>query len=931
MSVETYNTRPKSLNRYTLDFLDCYGIDKTVVCYYTKINCHGVLKKHYVSLDSINLTPKDTTSKTNGWGGMNQEVWKLFLENEQKWLDNITILNAQTDKQRYYLALACDTSKVACIDVDHVSAQTDSFVKLLDNAKCPRFKSFTKGLNKYFIKIKNMPPNTKGNHVLLTHEKEAALELQCGQWTIMGFDSHIINSDQPIPEYDFEDLQDQYPSLVNRPERCMSQNQPPPNSKITKEELDNMLSQLPLTVFATYQHPTEKYDHCWLNMCYMLKSWNEKDGLDLLHKYSRNIPDKYDEFEVDSAFHNQRDDGMYYNFFVNMANHHHIPFKQVEEGNRPPLLSNDIALLSNEAEADNPLDRMNKEIEMILKSTTTFKLQQGCYKKTLMNVMKNLADSEEQYQLYKHYLEKYCKVKFDDISRATLFKEWKKVKHIVKYDIKYLRKQSVYEPLLELETKDYLDVRKLYEKRIYKILSPSVMYADIEDNGEVNFYSTKSIKEKLLHVSCIDSVDDKKKSFGEMYLRDERISTVYKVDFNLKTNERIYYDEHGRRVLNLFNGFYAENLPLLTPKMASPVTIQQLEEVKTFVKDRLCNRDEANYDYLMKWLAYIVQQRQKTKVIVVLKGDEGCGKGLFINWIGNMIFGTKYYCGTAKLEYLVGKFNGMSMNKVFFNANEISRSATMPSNDLIKEIVDNHTLVIDRKGLEPVEMVNNINIIVSTNNEIPFKIPFKERRFFAMETQSPMLNPDEAIYFGEKIFGILPHNRNEDLIRLFYNYLLTMDLSDFNCITSRPFTEFYKEMVSTSIPHELLFLHYYRYENIHEKEKEIFNTEACKSGLVQSTVFYNSYVEWWTHFHNIQNSKPLTHTSFGRRLMKIKGVYRNAGKNCNSYYFNPVILNETFKEYLLPVEDHINLLINPNLPTTNDNDIPTADSLKNVI
>ena len=72
---------------------------------------------------------------------------------------------------------------------------------------------------------------------------------------------------------------------------------------------------------------------------------------------------------------------------------------------------------------------------------------------------------------------------------------------------------------------------------------------------------------------------------------------------------------------NTFEGFRIEKV--------ENVKIVDITTLFEHVKNRRCDGNEEFYDFLIKWLAWIVQKPfEKTRVCPILKSKEGIGKGV---------------------------------------------------------------------------------------------------------------------------------------------------------------------------------------------------------------------------------------------------------------------------------------------------------------
>lgn len=89
-----------------------------------------------------------------------------------------------------------------------------------------------------------------------------------------------------------------------------------------------------------------------------------------------------------------------------------------------------------------------------------------------------------------------------------------------------------------------------------------------------------------------------------------------------------------------------------------------------------CNE---TYEYILNWLAYPLQTRHKTRVCLVVISDQGYGKGTVADeLIGKGIYGegmdgqSGAYSYITDIDDIVGRFDTMSCNRVFINADECS-------------------------------------------------------------------------------------------------------------------------------------------------------------------------------------------------------------------------------------------------------------------
>lgn len=86
------------------------------------------------------------------------------------------------------------------------------------------------------------------------------------------------------------------------------------------------------------------------------------------------------------------------------------------------------------------------------------------------------------------------------------------------------------------------------------------------------------------------------------------------------------------------------------------------------VKEEICSSNEILYFYVRKWMACVVQKPQLLATALVLRGLQGTGKNMFVDYFGK-IFGP-YFLTVTNLEHVCGKFNSHLKYAYLIHANE---------------------------------------------------------------------------------------------------------------------------------------------------------------------------------------------------------------------------------------------------------------------
>lgn len=109
-----------------------------------------------------------------------------------------------------------DTSEIQQLDVDREAILNHPFLQKIMLKNPPYYLSSRYKLPKIFVKIRNMPPNHLNR---LTHKNEngeSVLELLCGQNSYRDMMTPIENTDNPIPEIEFEELIQHFPDMYDK-------------------------------------------------------------------------------------------------------------------------------------------------------------------------------------------------------------------------------------------------------------------------------------------------------------------------------------------------------------------------------------------------------------------------------------------------------------------------------------------------------------------------------------------------------------------------------------------------------------------------------------------------------------------------------------------------------------------------------------------
>lgn len=395
--------------------------------------------------------------------------------------------------------------------------------------------------------------------------------------------------------------------------------------------------------------------------------------------------------------------------------------------------------------------------------------------------------------------------------------------------------------------KSYDKVKDRTERILFKVNSPPI-FGVLDVDNQLNLLSEEKLKTRFRDVWYEKMVLDKKT--GEKTSQEFLFLGTWLTDPEKRCYEKIIFDPRPHtdpRMYNIFNGFASPREGKYNP--------EYVEIIHKYIVERLCGGDEKFHLFMIRWLAHIVQKPwDKTRVCVVIKSIQGVGKGIFNNFFGNKILGSKYYVSLERMSAATGRFNNTLENKLFVNLNEVEMKDTMESQGLLKAYITDDTFQLERKNIDRITISNHMNFMATTNKDSPFVIEFSDRRFACVESNAPALTNDEISYFT--------HFFNQPDVAYSFHHFLKEEviLPDTRLEKIRPETEYYRDCKVVVASPVLKFLAN-DMEQCHLKDKFFMSYESLYSR-------YKDYIQQYYH----TDKKVVNLSTFKLKLKDIPGV-----------------------------------------------------------
>lgn len=194
--------------------------------------------------------------------------------------------------------------------------------------------------------------------------------------------------------------------------------------------------------------------------------------------------------------------------------------------------------------------------------------------------------------------------------------------------------------------------------------------------------------------------------------------------------------------------------------------------MRQHILEVICDNNAIAFYYLICWLARMFQFPEKpAEVAPVLKGGRGTGKGMFGNGICR-IFG-QHAIQVTHSKHVTGNFNAHMEDCIFLFADEAFWAGDRSAENVLKALVTEPTIAIERKGVDLKVVPNMLHILMASNNDWVVPAGVDERRYFVLKVSDRYAQ-------DHKYFGALVNEMNNGGLEAMLHDLLHVDLSGFN-------------------------------------------------------------------------------------------------------------------------------------------------------
>jgi hypothetical protein len=396
--------------------------------------------------------------------------------------------------------------------------------------------------------------------------------------------------------------------------------------------------------------------------------------------------------------------------------------------------------------------------------------------------------------------------------------------------------------------KIYIPIKEEIEQTWCKLLNP-VLYVRLYNN-DVQLRSIRDTAEffKNKNFEIITRSDDKKKPIVKKY----NFFDIWRADPNIKTKESIIFQPNLSKAdpkdYNLFTGF----------KYASTRKGKLAAEFKKVIDFIFVT--EQNIIYFFSWVSHIINFPwiKTGKVIVLYSEIHGAGKNSVCELLIKLF--AKYASKVKSIDDFLDRFNANLCNRLFTYGDEITAKASDLANEL-KNVITQSEIILEKKGVDKIVMLDYNNYMFTTNNEVTFKIELGDRRYFLVEVIGK-LDPQD---YNDFYMAMEDEVKMEELFNYIKNYDEEKLIKNINTKLP-PMTPYKTRLIGEKLPAHIQYIY-----------REAAN---LSNNIIKARTLFVQTKEY-AKKHNL--SQSYTETKFGNDISFI----RKERKRDGLYYIFP--------------------------------------------
>lgn len=154
------------------------------------------------------------------------------------------------------------------------------------------------------------------------------------------------------------------------------------------------------------------------------------------------------------------------------------------------------------------------------------------------------------------------------------------------------------------------------------------------------------------------------------------------------------------------------------------------------------------FHYLICWCSKTLTHhgKDRAKIVPVLKGNQGVGKGMFASRYGEL-FG-KHYLHIQNSKQVGDRFNMQLMDALLVYVNEAVFAGNKETMNQLKGLITEDEIQLEQKYLPAFMGKSHLRFIYSSNEDWVVPIEWDNRRYWMLECTNPLSGVAKDEYFG---------------------------------------------------------------------------------------------------------------------------------------------------------------------------------------
>jgi hypothetical protein len=162
------------------------------------------------------------------------------------------------------------------------------------------------------------------------------------------------------------------------------------------------------------------------------------------------------------------------------------------------------------------------------------------------------------------------------------------------------------------------------------------------------------------------------------------------------------------------------------------------------LRDNVCSGDKKLYDYVMAWLATMVQFGERPGTAIAMRGGQGVGKSIVAEIVGALL--GPHYKSVVQGRHLTGNFNAHLEGAILVFADEAFWAGDKRGEGALKSLITSPYLTVERKGVDTYTVRNHAWLMVASNHDWVVPGGDKERRWLVLDVADT--HQQDTKYFG---------------------------------------------------------------------------------------------------------------------------------------------------------------------------------------